>query len=476
MQRKHHLIRGVIPTSLASLDSGHATQYTTSSSNNTLQGRRGPLRATMRPKGVPQHLQSTLSSVSSERTSNVSTMHRSPQYHSLTSSSHPSLKSETQEQGVFSNRRAHSVEALLDLKVDSIDQGKENGYFDHGGQPHPPPSPQHWKDKQQLDTIKDKENPRSNAIRDKENPRSNAIRDKENPYSHKTTISSDRQSHHRSIKPFQDITNKQKVAESSHPTSKISQVEKKQPGSVKEQVSPLNAARLRPIQQETRSAMVSYDFHPSPFIIVVIQVSITPNAKVCLKFLTSHSHHHTFRHSNKSDSEAASSSSTDNISEIIQISTNGMDVSTCLYLILLLHTFYVTCQIELFRPLKLSRTQHNASAEYDGFYLHACYTYHDLPSRYWRKYQYACQFVSLVRSKTPKVTLYTDQAKCMYMENGPEPDYEVCFYNGKGVVIVLLLLLLLLVAILSRSKDSPIIKWNTLYSTQWRNLSTGSWQ
>ena len=41
------------------------------------------------------------------------------------------------------------------------------------------------------------------------------------------------------------------------------------------------------------------------------------------------------------------------------------------------------------------------------------------------------RFVKLVRSKTPKVTLYTQRAKCMLMENGPNADFEAVFYDGK---------------------------------------------
>ena len=78
-----------------------------------------------------------------------------------------------------------------------------------------------------------------------------------------------------------------------------------------------------------------------------------------------------------------------------------------------------------------SRSTHLPSQEHEGFYPHASYTYHDLPARYWKKYQYASQFVQLVRSKTPKVTFYSDQAKCMLMENAPNPDFEACFYSGK---------------------------------------------
>ena len=89
-------------------------------------------------------------------------------------------------------------------------------------------------------------------------------------------------------------------------------------------------------------------------------------------------------------------------------------------------------QIGVFGLLKSTQSMHEASPIYDGFYLQASYSYHDLPNRYWRKYNYASNFVDLVRSKTPKVTLYTDQAKCILMENGPSPDFEACFYNGRS--------------------------------------------
>lgn len=57
-------------------------------------------------------------------------------------------------------------------------------------------------------------------------------------------------------------------------------------------------------------------------------------------------------------------------------------------------------------------------------------SYEDLPEKYWKKYQYASRFVQLVKSKTPKVTLYTKHAKVMLMENTPSADLEVCFYDG----------------------------------------------
>ena len=95
------------------------------------------------------------------------------------------------------------------------------------------------------------------------------------------------------------------------------------------------------------------------------------------------------------------------------------------------HTVPHSLQVEVLKPLQSSRSLHKPSEDHEGFYLHATHTYHNLPPRYWKKYQYASHFVSLVRSKTPKVTLYSEQAKCMMMENGPNPDFEACFYNGE---------------------------------------------
>lgn len=57
-----------------------------------------------------------------------------------------------------------------------------------------------------------------------------------------------------------------------------------------------------------------------------------------------------------------------------------------------------------------------------------------LLEKYWKKYQYASKFVQLVKSKTPKVTLYTKYAKVMLMENSPSADLEVCFYDGESNV------------------------------------------
>ena len=104
-------------------------------------------------------------------------------------------------------------------------------------------------------------------------------------------------SHHSSSTvPFQDKTNtaltsREKPPHNSHSSS-----------SLKELVPPLNAARLRPIQQKTRSAVVS----------------ITDAGKVCLQFLARGGAGQ--RGGRKADGSSGS------VSEIIEISRNGMEV------------------------------------------------------------------------------------------------------------------------------------------------------
>ncbi|ALC44164.1 SAK [Drosophila busckii] len=56
------------------------------------------------------------------------------------------------------------------------------------------------------------------------------------------------------------------------------------------------------------------------------------------------------------------------------------------------------------------------------------YSYDNLPSKHWKKYIYAARFVSLVRSKTPKVTYFSKLAKCHLMEN--MSDFEMSYYSG----------------------------------------------
>ncbi|CAH0394245.1 unnamed protein product [Bemisia tabaci] len=60
----------------------------------------------------------------------------------------------------------------------------------------------------------------------------------------------------------------------------------------------------------------------------------------------------------------------------------------------------------------------------------AIYSYESLPEKHWKKYVYASRFVALVKTKTPKITYYSPLAKCLLMENGPDADFEVYFYDG----------------------------------------------
>ncbi|CAF1085670.1 unnamed protein product [Didymodactylos carnosus] len=66
-----------------------------------------------------------------------------------------------------------------------------------------------------------------------------------------------------------------------------------------------------------------------------------------------------------------------------------------------------------------------------GAYLE--YEFDNLPSAYWKKYQYALKFVNLVRSRTHKVVLHTPEAKCVLMETAI--DFEVSFVCGVKIMI-----------------------------------------
>ncbi|XP_058177593.1 serine/threonine-protein kinase PLK4 [Anopheles ziemanni] len=61
------------------------------------------------------------------------------------------------------------------------------------------------------------------------------------------------------------------------------------------------------------------------------------------------------------------------------------------------------------------------------------YSYENIPERHWKKYVYAARFVNMVKAKTPKITLYSEMAKCQLMET--LLDYEVVFYDGSKIVL-----------------------------------------
>uniref|UniRef100_A0A9J7YWN2 Serine/threonine-protein kinase PLK4 n=1 Tax=Cyprinus carpio carpio TaxID=630221 RepID=A0A9J7YWN2_CYPCA len=138
---------------------------------------------------------------------------------------------------------------------------------------------------------------------------------------------------------------------------------------------PLCAARLKPIRQKTKNAVVS----------------ILDSGEVCMELLKGQG-------------------AQERVKEVLRISCDGSMV-----------TVYQPNEGKGFPVL-----DHPPSPPED---ILIC-SYEDLPEKYWKKYQYATKFVQLVKSKTPKVTLYTKFAKCMLMENTPNADLEVCFYDG----------------------------------------------
>ncbi|XP_052791493.1 serine/threonine-protein kinase PLK4-like isoform X2 [Mya arenaria] len=141
---------------------------------------------------------------------------------------------------------------------------------------------------------------------------------------------------------------------------------------------PICSNRLRPIRQRTRNAVVN----------------IMENGDVCLEFV---------KQKHKEEK----------VVEVFVISNNGMQVS------IYQPNNGKGVPVED-QPVALPKVPLKS------------FTYSEVPEKYWKKYQYASRFVKLVRSKTPKVTLYTQRCKCMLMENGPEADFEAVFYDASS--------------------------------------------
>uniref|UniRef100_F7FQQ3 Serine/threonine-protein kinase PLK4 n=1 Tax=Ornithorhynchus anatinus TaxID=9258 RepID=F7FQQ3_ORNAN len=144
--------------------------------------------------------------------------------------------------------------------------------------------------------------------------------------------------------------------------------------------APLDAHRLKPIRQKTRRAVVS----------------ILDTEEVCVELLKEQV-------------------SREHVKEVLRVSSDGRKI-----------TVY---QPNAGRGSVLGPRPPPPPAPGDL----AQYSFDGLPERYWRKYEYAARFIQLVRSKTPKVTLFTRHAKCVLMENAPRPDFEVWFYDGTKI-------------------------------------------
>lgn len=114
-------------------------------------------------------------------------------------------------------------------------------------------------------------------------------------------------------------------------------------------LKPLNATRLRPIRQKTRTVVIT----------------ILDDENICLEFLTNHD-------------------ARDYVIEVMRITSDGMKV-----------TIY-SPNGKMGVPLGDRPPDVSPSA--------VSYNVSVLPQKYWRKYQYAEDFVSKVKMRTPKVS------------------------------------------------------------------------
>ncbi|KAM6220774.1 serine/threonine-protein kinase PLK4 isoform 2-T2 [Rhynchocyon petersi] len=142
--------------------------------------------------------------------------------------------------------------------------------------------------------------------------------------------------------------------------------------------SPLTAHRLKPIRQKTKKAVVS----------------ILDSEEVCVELLKEYT-------------------SQEYVKEVLQITSDGNMI-----------TIYYPNDVRGF-PLT-----DRPPLPTDNI---CRYSFDSLPEKYWKKYQYASRFVQLVRSKSPKITYFTKYAKCILMENSPDADFEVWFYDGTKI-------------------------------------------
>ncbi|KAK9508910.1 hypothetical protein O3M35_006351 [Rhynocoris fuscipes] len=140
---------------------------------------------------------------------------------------------------------------------------------------------------------------------------------------------------------------------------------------------PLNSERLQPTRHKTKNAVLS----------------ILENGEVCVELLK------------------GKSSKSEKVTEVCRISSDGL-------------------RIVIYKPEGRGTPVSETPPPVPQSGADSIHSYENLPEVHWKKYIYAARFVSLVRAKTPKITLYTQQAKCTLMENSPDPDFEAVFYTG----------------------------------------------
>ena len=209
LPKNQPLIRGAHPFSQASMDSG---QYTMSSSQSVNKG--GPLRATVRPHGIENHLPPPPSSIASTDSS----IH----------SRHCSTQSTLSNRPAIGHRKTQSVDGLPFSAKSSHNHSATK-------------TPASLKDsKHHSHSCEDI------ASSNKENASSQHSRRAKSDFESRGS----RQAN--STRPFKDRTNVQ----TERPRLDDRKAVERSSGSLKALVPPLNAARLRPIKQQTRSAIV----------------------------------------------------------------------------------------------------------------------------------------------------------------------------------------------------------------------------
>ena len=202
-----------------------------SSTHTTQQPGRGPLRATLRPRGLAEHNPSTISSVSVGGTTS------GPAHH-------------------YNHRRTQSTEAIPLAREETCSSCSHCSCCSHG-QPLAQTTAglhrRHSSSCGALDTQRhhgDKENSVVSVTTSKLPHGGRAWSDSGGSQGDRT----------RPLQPFKDRTNIQESVGSNPKPGLSATTTGDKCGSLKELVAPLNAARLRPIQQQTRSATVGHCF------------------------------------------------------------------------------------------------------------------------------------------------------------------------------------------------------------------------
>lgn len=168
---------------------------------------------------------------------------------------------------------------------------------------------------------------------------------------------------------------------SSHHNS-IVQMNPLPPPTRKMDVPPLNTMRLMPTRHKMKN--------------VILSIMSEPPGEIVLEF---------YKYRSKFGEER--------VDDVYRISADGL-------------------RIVMYKPNKKTGVKINEQPpELPDYGADHIYSYENLPQEHWKKYLYAHRFVQMVRGKTPKVTFYSDRAKCQLMET--LDDFEMVLYKGGSV-------------------------------------------